>query len=371
MAFQIKDFASISASMVNWMKAATKKVTDFNIGSVVRTLVEAVATEIDELYQQMWIGLREAIPVSVFNSFQFARIEAVPAGGLVRVTVTSSAAAVTVAAGTVFTTPGTQVAYTSTEEKSIAAGNTFVDVPVVAGTAGIVGNMAANQAFTLNPAPTNYVSSINQTAFINGVNEESDDARLLRFQAYIASLNRGTVAAVEYGLKTTVLTDTAGNVTERVVSAKVIEPWIADNTQPVSLVNCYVHNGSGGTSAGLVAKARSVVYGYTETNGVKIPGWKAAGVQVEVFAATEQTLAVAAVLTAAAGYVKATLVTAANTAIAEYIRSLPIGDTAVRSEIVAIAMNIDGVYNFVTSAPAGDTAVAASIKLMPGVITIT
>lgn len=371
MAFQIKDFASIAASSINWMRASTKKVTDFNVGSVVRTMLEAVAAEIDELYQRMFIGLREAIPVSVYNSFRFERIEAVAASGLVRVNVTPSADPILIPAGTTFSTAGVAVTYTSLSDVTIAPSASYADVQVAANVPGVAGNIAASKVFTLAPAPDAFVSASNLTAFISGLDRESDNARLLRFNAFIESLNRGTVKAVDYGLRTTALYDASGNAIERVVAAAVIEPWLTDPLQPISLVNCYVHNGAGSTSNELVQKARDVIYGYTDSNGVKIPGWKAAGVKVEVYAATEQAHAVTAVLTAQPGYQTGPLVLAAQEAIAEYIRSLDIGANALRAEIVAAGMAIPGVYNFVVSVPAGDTAVASNVKLMPGAISIT
>ena len=371
MAFQIKDFSSIAASAVNWMRTATTKVTDFNVGSVVRTLIEAVAAEIDELYQQMFIGLREAIPVSVYNSFDFEALEAVAASGLVRVTVTSSASSILIPSGTTFTVAGSQATYTAIADVTIAPGNTYGDVSVVADSAGASGNVSAGSAFTPNPAPANFLSATNLAAFSNGGDAETDEQRKVRFVAYIASLPRGTVAALEYGLKTTVRLDSAGNEIERVATVSVVEPWIADNNQPIALVNCYVHNGVGGTSAALVTLARQIAYGYYDAAGNAVPGWKAAGVKVEVYAATETAVAVTAVLTAAAGYDKPTLVTAASQAIAAYLLSLKIGEPAIRSEIIAIAMNIDGVTNFVATLPAGDTSAASSVKLMPGTITIT
>lgn len=371
MAFQIKDFASISASMVNWMRASTSKVTDFNIGSVVRTLVEAAAAEIDELYQRMLIGLREAIPVSVYNSFSFERLDPIPASGLVRVSITPAGADVMIPAGTVFSAAGAALTYTSSEDALIEAGDSFVDIQVVASDVGVAGNIAPARVFTLTPPPPGFVSASNLTAFINGLDRETDDARKQRFIAYIDSLNRGTVKALEYGLKTTAILDPNGNPIERVASASIIEPWLSDPLQPVALVKCYVHNGVGSTSSALVTRAAEVIYGYTDASGKKIPGWKAAGVKVEVYAATEQAVPVSAVLTPQPGYEAAPLVASATSAIAEYIRALPIGETCVRAEIVAIGMEIPGVYNFVVSAPASDTVVAASIKLMPGAIDIT
>ena len=47
MAFQIKNFVSICAGMINSMRANQTQITDFNVGSVARTLIEAPAIEID------------------------------------------------------------------------------------------------------------------------------------------------------------------------------------------------------------------------------------------------------------------------------------------------------------------------------------
>ena len=136
-------------------------------------------------------------------------------------------------------------------------------------------------------------------------------------------------------------------------------------------MNCYIHNGIGSTSGALVTRANQVIYGYYDASGNAVPGWKAAGVKVEVFAATEQTVAVTAVLTAIAGYDKPTLVAAAISAINTYLLELPIGVSALKAEIIASAMNIAGVANFVVSAPSADVTIAANYKIMPGTFTIT
>ena len=67
--FQLKDFQSIVASMVNYARGATDQLTDFARGSVTRTMLEAPAVEIDQLYQEMFAGVREGIETSVFRSF--------------------------------------------------------------------------------------------------------------------------------------------------------------------------------------------------------------------------------------------------------------------------------------------------------------
>lgn len=371
MAFQIKNFASISASILNILKATQNKVTDFNVGSIVRTMIESIAAEIDELYQQMFIGLKEAIPVSVYNSFDFAALTALPASGLVRVTITSSASATTIPSGADFTIATGASTYLSNVDVTIPAGDTFIDVLVTCDTAGTFANIAAGQVFAVSPEVPGIVSATNLAAFTTGTDAESIDDRKARFNAFISSLPRGTVAALTYGLNLAYLTGTQGNITERVVSSSIVEPWLDDPTEPISLVNCYIHNGVGLTSSGLVARAREVIYGYYDALGVAVPGWKAAGVHVEVFAATEVTVAVAGVLVAESGYDQPTLLELAEPVVYSYILSLGIGKPAIKSEMIALIMGIEGVANITLSAPAGDTAANAMTKLMPGSIALT
>lgn len=83
MAFQIKKFNSILASMINWVSGATDKITDFNVGSVIRTLLEAIAMELEELYYQLLKAVEEAIEEAIYRAFNFPRNPAVKATGLV------------------------------------------------------------------------------------------------------------------------------------------------------------------------------------------------------------------------------------------------------------------------------------------------
>lgn len=372
MAFQIKSFRSIAASMINWMRSTQSRITDFNIGSVARTLVEAPAAELDELYQQYFIGLKEAIPVAVFNSFDFQKLPAAPASGLVRVTITSTDVDTTVPAGTVFTSVGgAERSYTSLEDVTIAMGDTYGDVLVSAESPGTAGNIPAGTEFTLEPEVEGFVSAASLAPFNNGSDEESDEGRKVRFAAFIRSLNRGTVDALIYGAKTAALKASDGNVIERVATASVVEPWLDDETKPLSLVEVYVHNGVGLTSLALVQRARQILHGYRDSLGNPVPGWKAAGVRVDVYAAEEQTVDVVGELTAEDGFDEAQLIEDAEEVIRGYLLELDIGEAAIRSEIIARVMDIPGVYNIVLDDPDDDTEANAKTKLMPGTITIT
>lgn len=369
MAFQIKDFRSIVASMINLMRGTTNKVSDYNKGSIVRTVVEAPGAEMDQLYQEMFIGLKEAIPVSVYNSFDFTRLPSVPASGLIRVSIAVQSSAVTIPTGTSFKTVGKSVTYTSAADVVIGAGSTFADVLVSASAAGVSGNLDALASFSLTPVPTGFTSATNQVAFSNGQDAETDDQRKLRFNVFIATLNRGTIEAVKYGMKTAVLYGASGVETERVRYTSVVEPYLADSSQPIAWLQCYVHNGVGNTSGALVSHTAEVIAGYTDANGNLIPGWKAAGVKVDVLAATEKIVNVAVgTLTLIGGYDEDAVKDAIDSAIFTYLASLNIGVSAIRSEIIAIAMGVAGVYNFTVTLPTGDTTAAANEKIMPGIV---
>lgn len=357
--------------MTNWMKATQNKLTDFNVGSAARTLVEAPAIEIDELYQQMFLGLKEAIPVSVYNSFSFSQITELPATGLIRLFITPTTVPTLIPAATVFTPTAGGQTYSSNGDVTIAIGDAYADVLVTCDVAGQIGNIAAGLDFTVAPAVSGFSSATNLSSFASGVDTETDDERKSRFNAFVAALNHGTIDAIKYGLTLSNLTDSGGNITERVMSSSIIEPWLTDNTATVSLVNCYIHNGVGSTSAALVTRASQVVYGYYDDAGVAVPGWKAAGTKVMVYAATESAVPVTGVLTAADGYDKPTLIIAAGQAIYSYILKLGIGEDLIHSELVRLVKEIDGVFDIVFSTPTANVAANNLTKLMPGSIALT
>jgi hypothetical protein len=216
---------------------------------------------------------------------------------------------------------------------------------------------------------------------VNGLDAETPAQQLIRFNNYISTLARGTVAALQYGLSTVNLTDVNGNITEKVVYTLVVEPYLTDDTQPIALVNCYIHNGIGGTSSGLLTQAQNVIAGYVNTAGVKIPGYKAAGVKTNIYIATEVPTNIAATVTIAPGYVWENVEPLVNSAVFTYLQSLTIGDngsniagtdpvgTAVAAQILAAAMAIPGVTNYVSTFT--DTLAATGTKIMPGTITLT
>lgn len=370
MAFQIKNQLSIVASMVNHVRSVTKKVTDFRVGSIVRSLLDAVAVEIDELYQRMFSGLKEAIPVAIYNSFGFEKLPA--SAAYVDVTFTASPApsqAIDIPLGTNVRIPGGTILYATQYQVSIPVGQTQVSVRVVAGTTGTAGNTPSNTITEIvNSIPG--VTVANPLAATSGRDEETDDERAARFANYIDSLSRGPLESVEYGAEMAVVTNAQGDVIEYVAKASVVEPYLTDLTQPIGYFDCYIYNGVGGTTNDLKTNAQKIIDGYYDTSGIRVIGYKAAGAICRVKLVAEQAVNVSVTVVMEDGFLLADVIDEITDAITTYIRSLPIGGTCVWEELIRVVQEVTGVYKGSVTAPAADVIPGANTQLIVGTITI-
>ena len=373
MAFQLKSFQGVSAALINYFRANQTKVTDFNTGAVARTMLESAAIEIEELYLRMFIGLREAIPVSVYNTFGFDRLVAAKASGTIRFSASGVVtSAVPIPAGTAVRSPGKTLTYVTLTDAVIPVGGITADVLAVADTAGVSGNTGASTVTELVSSVSGVVSVSNPAPIINGRDEETDADRLTRFRAYVSSLARGTVSAVLYGAKYSQLKDSAGQVYEYVAMAALDEPWKADPDQPVGLVLVYIHNGASSTSVPLVAEAQRVIDGYYQDDGTPVPGWKAAGVKVVVASAADQSINIVGTISVDAGYTSASVIAAAGDAIRQHIQGLSVGVPVLKADLIAIIKrDVAGVSNVHITTPADDATVPVSAKAVPGTITLS
>lgn len=200
MAFGVKHFETITGSIVNWFSGNNSEITDFNIGSRIRTMFEAVAIELEQIYYQLFVGISGGIETAVFNSFDFPLLQARAASGTVRFSRTTPAPAggVTIPAGTQVGTSGEDtVVYQTTDTVVIPEGATFIDATVVSTSEGSRGNAPANTVTVLLGAPAGVNSVTNQNSFFTGRDLENADERRDRFQKFIANLSRSTLGAIE------------------------------------------------------------------------------------------------------------------------------------------------------------------------------
>jgi hypothetical protein len=363
-AFQIKDFASICASQINHARSVTNKITDFLPGSVARTLMEAPAVEIEELYLQMFLGLREAIPVATFLSFGFDRLPPAHAHGWVSVSKSPSPTApISIPLGTQFSTADGR-SYSSTAAVTWAANQATVRVPVAADVAGLAGNVAAGviNASPLFPGSSGF--TVGNALIETGRDLETDTEREARFADFVRALSRGTVTACLFAARSSTVLDEDGNIYEYVTRAGIRED--------AGWVRIYVYSSRGVPSGELLADGQLRMDGTRDDQaGTITPGFRSAGVRVDVLAMEERTVPFAITV----GMLPGSSLTPAVTQDLEDVFSTAIagiqpGQTLQVGTLVQMLLGVTGVRTVV---PVTNSNITCDVDeaLVPGVLTIT
>lgn len=396
-AFFIKGFDQITASLIQSVSQSTTALTDFNVGSKIRTMLEAVAEEMEYLYHEMFRGILEGIDTAVYNSFDFPLLPAVAASGVITFQSVIANTNLPLVPTSTFTIPaGFQVSvpsqlsstislnsapagtvYTVIQDTPWPAGQSSVNCTVACAIAGSISNTIANSitslVSTLPPIQGNQYLVTNTIPFTNGQDNETQTQRQIRFARYLQSLSRGTLDALEYAALTAAVTNSVGNITEQVKKVFAVEPYKIDGSKPPCHVDIYVYNGVGGTSSVLVADAQEIIDGYTDQNSNRIPGYKAAGVIAAVYAATELPQSIQInIIWQPSFSLNPTTQNQIEQAIVNYMSSLSPGDSLIYNQLIEIVMAQSGVYNVSISHPNGDVVPPNNQSIVTlGSITIT
>ena len=371
--FNLKHFEQITASMINWMASMQAIITDFNVGSATRTLLEATAMELEELYYRIFSGIQASIPQEVFQAFDFPPIAASPA----TVTVTFGRTAADpvndylVPSGTLVATAD-GVSFQTVSDVTLLKNTTSISASAVAVNSGVSGNVAANSITVLKGAVVGIQTVTNPAAATGGVDQETLSSQQIRFSQYVSSLARSPIDGVIAGAMSSQLIDgVSGRVTERVMFASLVEPYLNDSTQPAGICNLYIDNGGGSASGALVAQTQQIIDGYVDPTLGPVMGYRAAGVIVNVYAVTPISQSVTATITPASGYVFSDLQSSVQSAVGSFFNALPIGETIRWSQLMASIMAVPGVESCSIAVPSGDVTCLASQRIRLGTVSIT
>ena len=183
-------------------------LTDINVGSVTRTLSEAVGREIATVYQEInaaylagfidtATGQSLDFVVSILNVVRKTKDFAI---GLVTFFRDPAAADgnITIREGTLLSTAKGEATFVTTEERTLQRGQSRIDVPVRAdipskGNAGVV---VAGAITTLQQSITGIAKITNFDATVLGADNESDDDLRARAKAVLQGLDMATLAAL-------------------------------------------------------------------------------------------------------------------------------------------------------------------------------
>lgn len=265
MALKTKSMYTILKNLIDWTTSRTDELTDFNVGSAIRTLYEAVSVQLEEFYFRMKQNALYAITNSIYTSFNFERKVAGKATGTVTLTfLRELQSTVTLPAGTVFCTSDVYgyVYFETTEDTYLPTGTMSTTIPVTCKEAGTVGNVPAGAISVMIPTNTLIKRVFNQSAFTNGQDAETATEHKKRFQQYINTLAKATRNAILYGTLEV----------EGVSGA-----WVDDNY--IGYVKVYVHNSDGELPEALRSEILKHLVEY-----------RAGGIEVEVLPITKITI---------------------------------------------------------------------------------
>ena len=258
MGLKIKSINEILSTLIVNISSRTKKITDFNVGSATRTLLESVALQLEEFYFDTRQNVEYAIENAIYNAFGFEKVEETKASGYVTVNFTEALPnSMIISMGTIFSTSlqyNKVIQFKSTEDVVADKGSLSIMIPVECTEGGTSGNVGVGEIRVIVTGSTLIESVTNQTAFVNGVNEESSMERKHRFREHIRSLSKATKDSIAYGTK-----EVNG----------ITGVWVDDNY--IGFVRVYTHDKDGN----LPEELRQEVL----TNLEK---YRAGGIEVEV-----------------------------------------------------------------------------------------
>ena len=361
--YQPKPFFDITSDLVEACRTSTDQLTDFNVGSVVRTLLESQAVGLEDLYIAFNQGVQEAIPSALYAAFDFQRLPAVRARGKLRITISQAGSDFVLPSGTLFSTAGGDANFESDESLTIAAGQTVGEVSAVCTTSGVVGNVPSNTITLLTGASLTVQSVTNPIAFSQGADLESDAQMKARFQAFIGSIARATPASLDYAARNQKRYNEDGTILEQVARVAIQEF--------AGYVRIFIYNGSGSTSDALVNQVQLAIDGYYDAvNEVTIPGYRSAGVFVWVGAMAEKPVTVTASVDLLPGYgATSAMELAVRTSLEYAIRTSRSGEPLTVARMQNAVLSVPGVRDVVIT-PAQSIDCAANEALIPSAVTI-
>lgn len=343
----MKKFKDILQDMVTWLALTNTKVTNFAVGSVVRSILEAIAIEVESLYyfiQSKFEALQEN---SIYNSFGFQKRPATPSTGTVTVNFNQALSqSVLFPTGTQFYTvpiDGQTIYFSSTSDIVASIGARNVDIPVQCTQAGTIGNVPS---YTIRRSvqTTPVMGDVfNASRFFTGAPEESKEERKKRFSTYVRSIARATPDAVTYGcLQVT-------NVTGIYVQ------------EGIGMIYVYAHNADGDLTDQMKTDLTSALYNY-----------RAAGIMSYVSSVTKKPINLNIQVLINPGYNTDTILFKVDDLVTVYLSKFTVSKNLIKADLIRYIMEIDkeAIAN-ISIDLAEDVTVQPQELIRPGTITVT
>lgn len=315
--------------------------SDLNVGSIERAHAEAVALLMEESDFYVASALEGVISSSCFRAFGFDLLPPQKAlGGIVATTYTPPLADLPIPIGSQCLGPS-GVIFETTATGAILAGQlTSASIPIRALVAGTTGNVPQNSISKLLTPLAGVDAITNPSPTTGGSDTETEDARAVRFAAFLRTLTRGTKEALEFAA----LSSSPG-----VQDARSIEPFMLnprpDGVPFSGLVWLFVDDGtsSAALDTGVQSEVVKLVEGYVDGSGVPVPGYKAAGTVVTILKVARVPVYVRGTVALRPGGVArwTDIQTALTNAATQYFERLRIGEKVSYQNLVTFLTDAD------------------------------
>jgi len=362
--YKQKTFLQIYDAMKRYLVGESSALNNFNTGSRLSVLLEAVALVLAQTHNDFYQGLKIAIPTSVYNAFDFERNLGIAAAGTIEFTRSSPATEdYTIPIGTAIVLNG--IKFETTAVGSILTGNTSSgNINAQCSVVGVDGNISSGaidtslgQGSFVNQ-PDGVEAATNNVAFTGGTNEESDEDRISRFRLFVNSLPRSTVQGLIAGALSV----------DGVVSATVVE-----NNPTLGWVTIYADDGTGTLSTALKEEIEKVING-DPNDTANYLGYRPAGVLVQVLAPTVQSVDVTVDIKILDSSLSdpADLKSLAQTAIENYVNTLRLGYDVIITEIIHVIKEAhNDIYDVDVTLPAANVTITDDKVARTGTVTVT
>ncbi len=277
MPYQPRTIQEYRLAMKNWLIGKNSKLTNFNVGSRIQTIIDSISYLLSQSDMETMLGFKTAITDGIYSLFGIETLPGKKAVGSLRIEIVDSEASLPLNLE-IFTVTISGFEFVTENPISLGVNQGYVEVTCQATTEGIDGNipslfidsMDGGANFSI-PVPDG-IRIYNPINFYGGEDEETNDAKHLRFQKFINSLNRSTLNAIRAA----------------VLSIRgVYLCFIEDNVNPYTRqqengwVNVFISDGTPAVSTSLSNEIYKILKGDTN-DPINYPGYVSAGTQLYV-----------------------------------------------------------------------------------------
>ncbi len=341
---EMKRYSQIYSEMRDYVVAHQDKITDFNAGSVISSILEALAREIAALYLKTMANVDVYARSLAYSQFNFEKKGGLAASGSVVFSRNAaSSSEVAIPAETRVAT-GSGIEFTTSAEVKILAGaRDSASVVVACADVGALGNIRANMVDTIVGTLLGVDTVNNAAAFGGGVDVESEEDYHNRFREYILGLGRSSVP----GIRATAL------AVNGIRSVSVVEHFPPADGFNFTL---YAEDGSGylpNTLKGLIQTALD--------GDDSEPGARACGITCRTLAPTVLAVNPSIVIRINWSIPSGLIEDGIRTKLTKYINSLKIGDIYDKTVVFNMLMNQSGVLEIISMTPDTTTPTGSQI----------